>query len=350
MAAGMKAATTPQGAPPPSPDAVLRIAAEVRRQRSQTGREYLTHSGTGRVVQVGGMSAVLLERLERGVRLADLIAEIELTYPGVGLKITAFVAQLERAGMLENSPGQKTARQYVIAMPNPDRAARAVAAAFSRLAPQLRWALLFVCLAGSLVLGFMVAIGGSLQAMRDVLDPHVALVVLLLPPFSLAHEFAHAVAARFVGVPIVAAGILLRPWRTTASFVRTDDSILALPRGKRMQVCLAGPVADLTTIGVVSAVLLVTPAGSPWALVLSMAFLLKAASFTSNLSPLNKSDMSDALGALFDDYRIRGVALGADPRKQLFSTAQVRSYRIFAAVFVVVALGLWIGLVAAIFS
>ena len=324
------------------PIQVLFLSTTVKRERLTLGRERLVDESSGRIMQVGGQAALILDQLEAGASLTTLMQRTRLVMPAgsdSSSKVSAFVTRLGEAGMLQNLSVPSVGPRIVV-LPNLDATAQALAVVLLKVPrPALAVATVLALILAAMAVVAMLAAHGLSPWVRYG-NWRVVLVLPLSFAFIILHECAHAVVARLTGIRIVQCGLLVGAWRPPRFFVRSSVDYLKLDRLRRMRICLAGPAADLVMLGGLSSILLLISPSCAWRPMLAFAFLTKALALTGNLSPLSKSDMSDALAAYFDDFFIARASL-VRGQVRTSNKSHVRTYRTLAAAFVILAITSW---------
>jgi len=141
-----------------------------------------------------------------------------------------------------------------------------------------------------------------------VLGASLLTLGLLLP----SHELGHAVAALFLGTPLLSVQIRLNRFfvpvgEATTSFSSVDQ------RRKRVLVPIAGPLVHLLCASAAAWILTWTPAHSVLGNVLALFFLVAMLTFLAGINPFLAGDGSQALEAALGARGLRRKALGLDP-------------------------------------
>ena len=321
-------------------DEIFRLSRSIRREARTGGRLRLIDDDTGRVIEVNAFGAALASRLVHGACLNDIVAEIRRRFPSdsnVAAKVSAFVGKLQTTGMIEG----------VLARPEPgrlyqfhtvDRPIRRISNLLN-VFPTKVW-LLLGALAITVALGSIVVVV-STHAMSSLwrVDPIQLLYVLPLTlGFTLLHETMHALVAGYQRVRVAAAGVRLRRRRPPIFFVRCGMQFTTLQKWGRVAICMAGPASDILVLGSISQALIWLPPESSARPVLSLCFIVKAIGLTANLSPIPKTDLSDAVMTYFDDYLL---ARKASWRRGPASSPEVSLYRRLLPIYIVSAMAFW---------
>ena len=325
-------------------DVTLKLASDVERQQL-AGREYLTHRKTGRTLQLGGAATAILDELDKGVQLPELITALNRRFqsPDVADRTSRFLVRLADTGMLDGLNERRDElkrRNYEL------RSAQSLferlARPFETLATSVRHGMILFIVLASASFVFAVVATAKLGTMQTLLSWQTAIIFLLIPIALLLHEAAHGVTARLARVSITGAGVARRSllW---APYVRTGSDFLSASRSTKISICLAGPFIDWMVLGMIAATLTLAPLDVEWRGAWTALFLVKALSFTGNLSPTKKSDGSDALCAWFGDYRLRRSLRRRGAQAELPALA---NYKRVATLFVLVALAFWLAISA----
>jgi putative peptide zinc metalloprotease protein len=285
-------------------------------------------------VRLSPIAEELMPLLARGAEFDQLAAKLQVRHPtatDLGAKLTAFLAQLQKAEVLESAPAARTRRarpRFVLGHPDP--AARAIAAALARTGwvGRITWhALLLAAVVG------IAALAWAGRAPRpDVLFTRfdgwgLAIFALLVVPL---HEFSHAIACRLAGAPVGAAGILFHGWIVPGPFVETTGAYRVASRARRFWIPAAGPAIDLLAAGAAAWGLLWAGDAHPaLTAALAIVFVLSAAFVYLDTNPLGPSDGSHMLEAVLDDELARRSALSRT-RARLSSRWTVSIYRTVA--------------------
>jgi len=288
----------------------------------------------GTSVRMSPVAEELMTLLAQGAHFDQLATKLREKHPSardLGSKLTGFLGQLTRAGLLDS--GDKAAprnwRVPRLVLFHPDRAAALVARAIKVLPGWLSWSLWYIAL-GAAVAGVAGLIWtGQVPPLRGVATGFsawgLAIFALLVVPL---HEASHAIACRLAGAPVGAAGIVMHGWLVPGPFVETSQSYRLSERSGRFWIPAAGPAINLlATGGAAWGLLLVGPEHPQLSAILGYVFLLGAIFVYLDTNPLSPSDGSHMLEALLDDELVRRSAL-SKKRSRLSARKNVAIYRI----------------------
>ncbi|MDP5210781.1 PqqD family peptide modification chaperone [Microbulbifer sp. 2205BS26-8] len=293
------------------------------------------HDGTA--VRVSPVAEELMPLLAAGASFDELTQKLRDRYPqaaSLGTKLSAFLQQLQKSGLLENDarPAVKRRRTPRLKLFELDPAAALVARGIKALPDWLGRALwygiLLSALCGLLVLIFSGALPHPRQLATEFNGWGLAIFALLVAPL---HEAAHAVACRLAGVPVGAAGIMIHNWFVPGPYVETNQTYRIRGRRQRFWVPAAGPAINLIAAGAAAWGLWLLGPDEPTVGFLTTLFLLAVLFLYLDTNPLTPSDGSHMLEALLDDELARVSALSRR-RGRLSDPKTVAIYRIAASV------------------
>ncbi|MEP7185015.1 MAG: site-2 protease family protein [Rhodanobacter sp.] len=288
----------------------------------------------GTSVRMSPVAEELMTLLAQGAHFDQLATKLREKHPtalDLSPKLSGFLGQLARAGLLDN--GDKAAprswRAPRLVVFHPDRVAALVARGIKLLPTWLTWSLLYLALFIA-VLGVAGLIwAGQLPPLSGVVTEFsgwgFAIFVLLVVPL---HEASHAIACRLAGAPVGVAGVVMHGWLVPGPFVETSQSYRLRERSKRFWIPAAGPVINLLATGAAAwGLLLIGPRYPDAPAILSYVFLLGAIFIYLDTNPLSPSDGSHMLEAILDDELVRRSAL-SKKRSRLSARKNVAIYRI----------------------
>jgi putative peptide zinc metalloprotease protein len=323
----------------------IRLAPSVHVVRRQDG--LLLHCRrSGRTLRLSAAAATLLPPLQQGASLEGLVQQLKAAHPlaqGIAQKVRAFLAPLERHGMLAGADGGATAGRRAwpprwVLVRSDAWLLPLVRALLAVPAPLRRAAFGVLLGAAAVSLATLHALGkwpGLKQALMDF-DPRG---LAIFAAVALCHELAHAVLCGMAGAPVRAAGIVWHGGLLPGPFVDTSHASYVASRWARFTIPAAGPIVDLLGAALCAAMLLWQP-DPAWDAAWHSAFVVCVAFVFFDLNPLVASDGSHLLEAALDDELARQIALRPE-LATLTSSRTLRVYR-FACV-------LWVTAMAAYF-
>jgi hypothetical protein len=288
----------------------------------------------GRAMRMSVVGEELLPLLACGASLDELAQRLRERHPearDIQSKLTAFLDQLARGGLIEADARQRAPRH-----PNtrfrlfrPDPAAAWVATRIHALPP--------IAVKAALALASLASLAGVVMLIASGHLPHPGALWTAFSPWGLAlfalvvvpsHEAAHALACRLAGQPVNEGGVILHAWLIPGPYVDTSQMYRISSRWKRFWVPAAGPLVNLLALG--AAAWWLTLAGSlaiEEQRAASTLFVLCAVFVYLDTNPLAPSDGSRMLEAILGDELARRAALSRTSAR-LSGAKTVAWYRI----------------------
>jgi hypothetical protein len=320
--------------------ATIKLAPTVHVVRRQGG--LLLHCRrSGQTLRLSAAAAALLPPLQQGSSLDELVRQLKVAYPqaqGLAQKVEAFLAPLQRSGMLATDEGGGGDRprawppRHVLV--RSDTWLQPLVHALLALPAPLRKAawgvLLCACVASLAALEAL----GLWPGLKQALTGFDARGLAIFAAVVLCHELAHAVLCCMAGAPLRAAGIVWHGGVLPGPFVDTSHASYVGSRWARFAIPAAGPMVDLLGAAACAAMLLWQP-DPDWHAAWRSAFIVCIAFVFFDLNPLVASDGSHMLEAAIDDELARQVALRAE-LATLTSRRTTRVYRLACVLWVTV--------------
>ena len=292
----------------------------------------------GNAMRVSSTVEQYWQLLETGVRLEALIGHMQSRYPGdlTAQRVKEFVGKLRACGLLEDFAEKSvTIDRWAIDL---DQPARIVAKVLGWIPAAVVGTCCLAVAITSLTLFAQTLVSRAHPHFMDMARQFswvgLAICLLLLVPL---HEFAHSVACRLVGVRagkmVLDRGALGLP----RVFLRTPAVALLQNRWKRVLVACSGLFIELSVGGLAAWGMLHNWGGAILHRAEVFVFLYCLMCLTTGTSPIQESDGSHALEALFSDDSLRVESL-ISKKSRFTKPGNVRTYRIICIIHVLLSI------------
>lgn len=310
----------------------------------------LFSAGDARAARIPRAASPLLRLLEQGAQRSEMQRALQTAYPGdptIAIKLDRFLFRLEEAGLLDSGgagiENRGSWRRWNLL--DIDPVARRCAQVLSAL-PRLPSNLLLTTLTAFSLAGIAAVLSASPHPDFQLLVANssvwgIAFFFFFVVPI---HEFAHAVACRAAGVPVLGMGLLFHGGIIPGPFVDTSSTYAVTDRWLRFRVPIVGPLVDLWAGGIAAWLLRLGSLSPHMHASVASVMFLSTIFFFLDTDPLLKTDGSRALEALLDDELARRAAF-MKSGKTLSAKRVIWSYRfacvLYLCVVTILAVTLW---------